>query len=153
MSTKGTTMKTNIEKIVIKTLSAVMITAIISFIGFAVWMKYDNKTVSKRVMAADHKAVLKACREMMQNKDKYQPARTGNLKGEIFIDSFSDITPGVPVIIQDLDPEHILLGNDRAEVYFQAGLTHMGFIAYPEGVKGKGQKKLIDGLYLFVLSD
>ncbi len=140
---------------IVKLLSAalwtVLVAGVLLVVGVVLWLRHDHNAVCKRVEDADHQAVLSACRQMMGERDEYRPAEEGRVKG--MIDSVDSVRPRIPAAIRDLEPSHILVGTGKVEVVFQPGLSHVGFIAYPKGAKGKGQKKLIDGLYMFYLSD
>jgi hypothetical protein len=103
-----------------------------------VWFAIDGHMERHYVIHhADHKAILAACRELMEkcpDDTPWDPMRDGG---------------SLPEAILALKPVDIDVTKEYVGIELHGGHVHYGVIAYAKGTEKGGTKKLIDGLWYY----
>jgi hypothetical protein len=107
--------------------------------GRAVAMEY-------RISHADHKAVVVACREMLQNRREYSNTRTDwPTNGYDFVDfNAGSIDSRIPKVIRDLHPCYAQIDSNSVSLLMMMEADCL--LRYTEGGKEHGVK-LAEGLW------
>ncbi|MFC1499027.1 hypothetical protein ACFLS1_11240 [Verrucomicrobiota bacterium] len=106
-------------------------------------------STERRVLNADHAAVLQACREMIAHRNEYSSVQPDRPTNQVYIDfTLKPLDPKIPKIIRDLKPKYVLIKPSLVIVGFIGDFNRLAYVGFPEGVGGNGNRKLIDGLWL-----
>ena len=119
------------------------------FFGIRSSVKEIDRRTSSLLYKTDHKALLDACREVMDNRSKY--AKDPDVHGgDSEDDSYPNpIDPNLPPIIRQLGASYIVAEDAHVRIELGGGFHHYGVNAYLEGAEGQGDKKLLDGLWYY----
>lgn len=113
---------------------------IICFTSIMTWLS----AMSRPIYRADHRALLAACRDMIDRRDSLQGTREGR---EVVIYS-QHIGSQIPSVVRQLKPVRIILSNDRATICVWP-YPRIYVCAFRIGAEESGTKKLIDGLWYY----
>ena len=143
-----------------------VIFSIIAILSIGLWISYNtflelltpkeikqiHHTRAKLLYHTDHEEVLRICREKLA---AYNQSFPDNSQGEI--DSTVESGPGFSSIedvpkrtymhILDLRPTFVYISPKMTHIEMCTGFYSVGLHAFPEGVEGHGDLKLLDGLW------
>jgi len=108
-----------------------------------------NKRTKIALYETDHKALLDACREIMDaDKTTYRRDPKISPTGDRYPDPQD---PNMPAIIRNLGVSYIVVDKDEVRIEMGGGHYHYGFTAFRKGFEQyggqHGGRKLIDGLW------
>jgi hypothetical protein len=103
-------------------------------LGIAVDVWQSARERDRVLYHSDHQAIRAACRDLMA---KYA--------GE-YIDRDD---PCLPDVLRELGTSYVSVSKDIVRVELHGGFDHYGVLAFPEGVEGHGDRKLMEGLWYY----
>jgi len=106
--------------------------------------------VESRIISSRYSDLLHDCRELMSGEapPANGPGRSITASGELILDFAAGSVPqSVSPALARLQPTSLRIRHDRVEVVFDGEHYHIWLVAFPEGEKGHGERKLIDGLW------
>jgi hypothetical protein len=117
------------------------ILAMLPVLWFGSIVHYVDAGRKKLIYETNHEVVLSAARMVMSD-----PGKFGLSEGNPRISS-----DGVrlPQAIAELKPNYIWFDGERLCIPFGGGMDHWGLYAFPAGVEGYGNLKLISGLWFW----
>jgi hypothetical protein len=57
--------------------------------------------------------------------------------------------PCLPDVLRELGTSYVSVSKDIVRVELHGGFDHYGVLAFPEGVEGHGDRKLMEGLWYY----
>lgn len=99
----------------------------------------------------NNQELLSTCRMMIRDRINYKSNRP-DVKSRPDVTTIFFEVPGasdqVPEIINKLKPSYISITDNGMMIVLYSGLGRLALHVYPEGVKGRGDKMLTEGLWM-----